>query len=86
MNLTRIMGVLATALVIMLAVVVLRAETTRIHYEISELERRDDVLRQELRREKLAWQQARNPTELLERVKSIWLCDTEGERPGTSGG
>lgn len=80
MKLARMIWVLAGALAVMLAVVILRAETTRLHYEISEFDRRDDVLRQELRQERLAMQRARNPAALWERVKEIRLSDVGGEQ------
>ncbi|MFH1746310.1 MAG: hypothetical protein ABIG44_04625 [Planctomycetota bacterium] len=79
MKLIRMICVLAGALVIMLVVVVLRAETTRLHYEISELDRWDDVLRQELRHEQLAWQRARDPAALWERVKLIQMSEPVDE-------
>lgn len=75
MTLTRMIGLLVGALTLMLLVVVLRAETTRLHYEISELDRREDVLRQELRTEQLALQRAQNPALLLERVKQMRLAE-----------
>jgi len=85
MSLTRVLAVLLGGLLSMLAVVVLRAETTRIHYEITEIERRDDVCRQELRRERLALQRARNPTELLERVRRLRMMETPSEAPVPAG-
>ena len=86
MSLTRVLALLFGGLLTMLAVVVLRAETTRVHYEITEIERRDDVCRQELRRERLALQRARNPTELLERVRRLRMMEapSEGSAPAGS--
>jgi len=81
MTLARMIVLFLGGLAILLAVVVLRAETTRLHYELSELDRRDDGLRQELRRELLALQRARNPATLLERVKDMRL----GELPTAPG-
>jgi hypothetical protein len=75
MTLTRMIGLLVGALTLMLLVVMLRAETTRLHYEISELDRREDVLRQELRTEQLVLQRAQNPALLLERVKQMRLAE-----------
>jgi hypothetical protein len=71
MTLTRIIVVLVGALAIMMAVIILRSESTHQQYEISELERRADVLRQEFHRQQLALQRVRNPAELLERVQKI---------------
>ena len=79
MTLRRMIALFLGALVIMLTVVVLRAETTRVHYEISQLDQRSDALRLELLRERSALQQARNPAALLERVKDMRLMDTEDE-------
>jgi len=86
MTLKRMIVMFAGALLVMLIVIVLRAETTRIHYEISDFDRRIDVLRQELRNERIALQRARNPAELLERVKSIRAAGgVQGGTPGPSG-
>jgi competence protein ComGF len=77
MTLTRIIVVLVGALAIMMAIIILRSESTHQQYEISELERREDVLRQEFRREQLALQRVRNPAELLERVQKIRLSGAQ---------
>jgi hypothetical protein len=50
MTLVRTVVLLGGALVVMLAVVVLRAETTRLHYQLSQYEREAVTLRDELRR------------------------------------
>jgi hypothetical protein len=84
MTLKRMMLLFLGALAIMFPIVILRAETTRVHYEISALDRRDDVLRQELRREQLALQRARNPTALLERVKDMRLGEDSKPPPRKS--
>ena len=88
MTLRRMIALFVGALVVMLAVVVLRAETTRVHYEISKLDQRSDALRLELLWERSALQRARNPANLLERVKDMRLMETEGEarppRPSTN--
>lgn len=76
MTLTRIVILLALALIVMLTVVVLRAETTRVHYEISALERRDAALRQQVRHEELCLHRARSPAALLRRLREI-----EGDAP-----
>jgi hypothetical protein len=81
MTLTRIIVVLVGALAIMMAVITLRSESTRQQFEISELERREDVLRQEFRREELALQRVRNPAELLERVQKIRLSGPQPPAP-----
>ena len=53
MTLVRTVVLLGGALVVMLAVVVLRAQTTRLHYELSQYEREAVTLRDELRRKNL---------------------------------
>lgn len=85
MSLTRMIVLFVAALAIMLAVVALRAETTRVHYLISELDRQEDALRQEQRHEALALERARNPAALLERIKQMRLAEPRAEpvaRPG----
>lgn len=71
MTLTRMICLFLGALVIMLAVVILRAETTRLHHGISQLDQRDDVLRQKIRAEQIALHRERSPAELLERVRQM---------------
>ena len=71
MSLTRMICLFLGALIIMLAVVILRAETTRLHHGISQLDRRDDVLRQKIRVEQIALHRERSPAELLERVRQM---------------
>jgi hypothetical protein len=85
MTLTRMICLFAGTLAVMLAVVILRAETTRLHYVISDLDRQDDVLRQELRKEELALERARNPATLLERVNRLRLAEPESETRRTPG-
>ena len=82
MTLPRMIWLFVGALVVMLAIVVLRAETTRLHYEISKLDRREDVLRLEIRKERTALQRARNPAALLERVKQIQSAEPVGDGRG----
>jgi hypothetical protein len=84
MTLTRIIVLVVGVLAVMLAVVILRAETTRIHYQVSNLERRDDVLRQQLLRERLALQRARSPVALLNRVEEARLSEPDGDAPSVS--
>ena len=71
MTLTRIILLLVGALVIMLSVVILRAEATRIHHQIALLERQDEILRQQLRWEQAVLQRERRPTALLDRIKDV---------------
>lgn len=87
MTVRRMIVLFAGALAVMAAVVILRAETTRVHHEISDLERRGDVLARKVRREQLALQRARAPAALLERVKEIRLAEPPGKgnpQPGNT--
>lgn len=69
MTLFRIIVVLTGALVVMLLVVMLRAETTRLHYEISECERQADQYREQLRALELELARLRNPVVIREKVE-----------------
>ncbi len=86
MTLTRIIALLVGALAVMLAIIILRSESTHLQYEVSDLERREDVLRQELRHEELALQRLRNPAELLDRVKKIRFAAPETKPPARKRG
>ncbi|MGD8453110.1 MAG: hypothetical protein PVJ57_14930 [Phycisphaerae bacterium] len=79
MTVRRMMILFAGALAVMATIVILRAETTRVHYEISELERRGDVLARKVKHEQLALQRALAPAALMERVKEIRLAEPPGE-------
>jgi hypothetical protein len=61
MSLARIVVLAFGATAVMLAVVVLRAETTRLHYERSQLDRQADVLRREIEEGKLELARLRDP-------------------------
>ncbi len=71
MTLLRTISVLAGALVVMLAVVILRAETTRLHYEISRREARVQRCRQQLREAELELARLRNPMMIRARVRAL---------------
>ena len=64
MPLRRIIIILAGAAATMLAVAVLRAETARLHYALSQLDRRAAALRQELREKELELARLRNPARI----------------------
>lgn len=68
MTLGRTAALLTGALAVMLTVVVLRAETTRLHFELVRLERRAATLRQELREKELELARLRNPARIRDRV------------------
>jgi len=69
MTLFRIIAVLAGALVLLLIVVILRAETTRLHYAIAQCERRADEVRQELLEAELELARLRNPTRIRQQME-----------------
>lgn len=60
--------VLATILMGLLAIVTLRAEATHLHYQLSQLDRRAQVLRQELREKELELARMRNPALIRARL------------------
>jgi sensor domain CHASE-containing protein len=80
--------VLVVVLVALLAVVVLRAETTRLHYELSQFDRREAVLRLELNEKELELERLRNPALIRAKLAKLRLggqadeMDTSGRRPG----
>lgn len=69
MTLFRILVVLAGALVLLLTVVILRAETTRLHYEVSGCEREAEALQQQLLEAELELARLRNPVRLRQRMQ-----------------
>lgn len=77
MTLRRMIMLFVAALTVMLSIVVLRAETVRVQHEIAQLDRQEDVLRQELERERAALEQALQPAALLERIKQLRVSELE---------
>jgi hypothetical protein len=69
MTLFRTIVVMVGGLLLMLTVVILRAETTRLHYEVSQCERRADECRQRLREGELELARLRNPMVIRQKVK-----------------
>jgi len=65
--------VLATILVALMAVVVLRAEVTRLHYELSQLDRRAEALRQEACEKELELARLRSPAIIRARLAELRL-------------
>jgi outer membrane biosynthesis protein TonB len=61
--------VLSSGLAVMLVVVVLRTETTRLHFEVSQRERQSEGFRQQLRESELELARLRNPMLIREQVK-----------------
>ncbi|MFN0137307.1 MAG: hypothetical protein ACKVS9_14485 [Phycisphaerae bacterium] len=68
MSRLRLVIVLSTSLVVLLSIVILRAETTRINYEISQLESRAEALRLELREKELELARYRDPARIRDRL------------------
>ena len=83
MTLTRMVCILAGALAIMLAVVILRAERTRLDYDVSQLDRRADGLVQQLRAEELELARLKHPALIRARVAEMRL-GTAPETPDKS--
>jgi sensor domain CHASE-containing protein len=77
--------ILAALLVAMMTVVVLRAETSRLHYGLSQLDQRAEVLRQELREKELELARLRNPAVIRAKLAEWWLQNDSG-KARTSGG
>lgn len=71
MTLLRMIILLLGGLTVMLAVVALRAEVTRLHYEISQCERQAETLRQRLRAAEIKVAQLRSPMLIRARAEQI---------------
>jgi len=81
--------VLATVLVAMMAVVFLRAEAARLHYDLSQLEHRAQVLRQELREKEIELARLRNPALIRAKLAELRLHSGKGDeqrKPGRAAG
>ena len=80
--------VLVIVLAGMMAVVVSRAEATRLHYELSQLDRRAQILRQELIEKELELERLRNPALIRAKLAELRMTGQAGEtgtrdgRPG----
>jgi hypothetical protein len=81
MSLQRLTVVLAGALVTMLGVVMLRAEATRLHYELSQLDSRSEVLWLELREKELELARLRNPALIRARVTEMMVPNLPADPP-----
>jgi hypothetical protein len=77
--------ILATLSAAMLAVVALRAEATRVHYELSQLDRRAAVLRQELREKELELARLRNPARIRAKLAQSRLEQGASDAAVTAG-
>ncbi len=69
MTLFRIIAFLVGGLLLLLVVVIQRAETTRLHYEIARCERSADELRQQLREAELELARLRNPRRIRQSME-----------------
>ncbi|TWT40365.1 hypothetical protein RAS1_40730 [Phycisphaerae bacterium RAS1] len=79
MTLTRTIVILGGALCILLAAVILRAETTRMQYETSLIEQKIDAARQELQQREMELARWRNPAHIRERVQEMRMADSAEE-------
>jgi hypothetical protein len=80
MKLTRMICILAGALAVMLTVVVLRAESTRLHFERARLDARAAGLWQQLREYEIELARLRNPEETRERIRNMRAVDAAAAR------
>lgn len=64
---------LTATLVVLLTVVVLRTETTRLHYELSDLDYRADILTLEIREKELELARLRSPARIRVRAEDLRL-------------
>lgn len=64
MTILRLSTVLVAAAIVLLAVVMIRAETTRLHYSLSRLDARADELRQQIRDRAVELQRLRDPARI----------------------
>ena len=82
MTIARLSFVLLIALVVMLSVVALRAESTRLNYEIAKLERQAEAVTLEIREKELELARLGNPMKIRERV--VNLNEVEGQPAAAS--
>jgi hypothetical protein len=73
MPLRSLILVLVLVLAALMSVVLLRAETTRLHYELSQLDQRAEVLRQELNEKQLELERLRNPALIRAKLAELRL-------------
>ncbi len=72
--------ILALVLVAMMSVVLVRAETIRLHYQLSQLDSRADVLRQEIVEKQLELERLRNPKLIRARLTQWRLGESPNGR------
>ncbi len=71
MKLARMICILAAALATLLVVVVLRAESTRLHFELARLDRKASILWQQIREDEVELARLRNPARIRQRVLDL---------------
>jgi hypothetical protein len=81
MTLFRVIVVLVGGLALLLVVVILRAETTRLHYSIARCERDADEMRQQLVEAELELARLRNPTRIRQRIEQAVAQPAEEPAP-----
>lgn len=81
MTLFRTLVVLAIALAVLLGVVALRAETTRLQYLTSKLDQEAEQALEQLRQHELELARLRNPMIIRERARALVWPGTEGAPP-----
>jgi hypothetical protein len=86
MPLKRLVFLLTAVFAALIAVVVLRGETTRLHYQLSQLDRRAEVLRQELREKELELVRLRNPALIRRKLDELRAPAEETAEAKTPGG
>lgn len=85
MSIFRMIVVFLTALAVMLAVVVLRSETARLHFEVSQRERAGERMLQELRDVELELARMRNPMLIRQQVRRALQEYLQMQSPGERG-
>ena len=78
MKLARMICILAAALATLLVVVVLRAESTRLHSELARLDRKASILWQQIREDEVELARLRNPVRIRQRALEL-----SADRPWT---
>ena len=82
MSIARLTLVLLSTLLVMLAVVVLRSERTRLQFETSQCDREAEALRQEVRERELELARLSNPGLLRQRLMDMKLeRGSGGQKP-----
>ena len=72
--------ILALILMAMMSVVITRAEITRLNYEISQLDRRAEILRMEIAEKELELERLRNPAVIRARLAEWRLGHSAPEK------